>query len=118
MSIADMTPDEAAASLSFATMLSEQMMPQETEEMAMEGQQGAEMAPQEAIPQEMAPAQVEPEPAPAEPIIEEETEKDKFETMETSLSTKLADFRDEVKDTIKNEMEGIKKALEKALKDD
>lgn len=108
----EMSPDESAASLSFATMLSEGLMPQETEDMALEGQQ--EPAPEEAMPGEMAPAQPEPAEAPVEPI-EEEPEEDKFETMETSLSSKLADFRDEVKDTIKNEMEGIKKALKDAL---
>ena len=86
-----MTPDEAAASLAFATQLSQGLMPQNTPE---EGDMGAETAPEQENPEEM--------------------ENDPTEEM----NTKFEDFKKEVAKTIKDEIGGLKKEIQDALKED
>ena len=79
----NMTPDEAAASLSFATMLSEQMMPKSPQ--TPETAPGSEKAP--------------------ETDIEPEKEED---TATGDLEAKLDEFKEEVKTLIKEGFEGLK----------
>ena len=78
-----MNPDEAAASLAFATMLSEQMMPKSP--------QTPETAPgSEEVPEE---------------VVEPEKE---AEAPEADLEAKFDEFKEEVKTLIKEGFEGLK----------
>lgn len=112
----DLTPDEAAASLSFATGLQENMMmPPEMPEEAPETQ---ETAPQEDITEETTEEVVEepttdfePEPEAMEEEIEEEPEvetlsKDDFEDFKTEITktidTKIGDLTETIKDALKD----------------
>jgi hypothetical protein len=89
-----MTGDQSAAALSFATMLQEQMMP------------NAE------VPQEEPTAPVEPEIAPEQ----EETEEVVEDTPD--LETEFKDFKKETEKMIKKEIGGLKKMIEEALSDE
>lgn len=87
---AEMTPDEAAASLAFATHLSEQMMPRPQIE-APEAPQSSETAPGEAMPQETS----QPTPEDLEALIDERAGK--------VVEEKLSAFREEMAKTMSGE---------------
>lgn len=92
-----MTPDEAAASLAFATQLSEGLLPKGQGDMPVEGDNMGETAPSEEL-------SLEPEED-TNPRIDE-------------LETQFKDFQKEVKDTIKNEIGGLKEMIKESLNEE
>ena len=109
----EMTPDEAMAALAISTRLSEQMMMQQApQDMPVEGENGAEMAPEDtemAETEETAPLEETPQETPES----EEGTEDQLDEMEG----KLEEMKSELKDTIKKEMAGFKKIISDAIKD-
>lgn len=91
----DMSPDDAAASLAFATQISEQMMPVATE--------SPEMASQEEVPNQ------------TEEIQLEDDEPDKMAELEDKFATELKGMRKEMKDMMKKEMASLKDLIKEAL---
>lgn len=117
----DMSADEAAASLSFATNLSQQMMPK----MAPEAPESQEIAPEMGEEPMMAEMPMEAEKEPEAPvldensirsIVQEELKKKEPEEEDTEeeemMMGHMEDLKKEVKETIKSE---IKKALKDAI---
>lgn len=92
-----MNPDETAATLAFATHLSQQTMPK---------------APPQA-PQGATGDQNEQD----ESNIQDEIKANSKE-MEKMMDTKLNDFKKEIMGTIKDEIGGIKDIIQEALKED
>ena len=92
----DMTPDEAAASLAFATRLSEGMMQPQQEEATTE-EPVTEETPQE--PQE-------------DPRIEE------LQSKLEAQGTEMEDFKNEIRYSMKKEMEALRKDIKSALEND
>lgn len=91
-------PDQSAAALSFATMLSEGLMPQ---------------APVEA-PQEAQEAPVSPESAPQEAQTEPDTNT-RLNELEARIFEELDDIKSMVKKDSNSEVEDIKKQLEEII---
>lgn len=85
----DMSPDEAAASLSFATMLQEGMMPQAP----MEGEEVEEQPVEEQVVEEKPEKNIEAEPLP---------ENDEFET---KVLDEIAEIKAEIQELIDEEDE-------------
>lgn len=120
----DMTADEAAASLSFATNLSQQMMPK----MAPEAPESQEMGDMMGDNGQMADSTIEEQKEPEKPALDEnsirsivqeelkkkepEEPKEEDNKEEEMMMGHMEDLKKEVKETIKSE---IKKALKDAL---
>lgn len=103
----ELTPDEAAASLSFATMLSDQTIPRG-----------------EPMQEEQAPVEPsqEPENSPGgEEVVETGEVAEEGNDVETKMAefeSKLQEMEKSTKDTIRAEISGIKEMIQEALKDD
>lgn len=110
---ADMSADQAAASLSFATMLSEQMMPQTmpTEE---------EMMPTDGPETQGTVTESEETPQAEETVIEEETEptEEPIEPNEQEEPLTREDIREIVGEKISKLGEELKTLLENQTKDE
>lgn len=94
------TPDETAAVLSFATKLSEGLLPK--------AQQPQETGPTSAPQQQndIQPTQ--------QPKIDLETNNKEMEKM---MDAKIEEMKKDIKDTIKEEISGIKESIEEAIKE-
>lgn len=100
-----MSADQSAAALSFATMLSEQMMPQAPVEEAgvpTEAPVSPESAPQEAQPAQEA----------------QPTATDPNEAKIAELESKMETMRAEMEAMVKGEISGVKDIIIESLKDD
>lgn len=107
----DLTPDEAAAALSFATNLQERFT---EEEAMMAGVRGEEAPEGEEMPQE----EVETEEVIEEPVEEEITEpKEIKEEPQKDLSKDFDEFKGEVKGIIETEIGNLTQTIKDALKD-
>lgn len=118
MQQSNMTPDESAAALAFATKLSEGMMPQAPQESTQEPDLplGEEMAEeQESIPKEEPIIEEKPVEAWAE---EEQIEPEEDETSKKvdELSKSFDEFKGEVKGMIESKLGDLTKTLKDALK--
>lgn len=90
----DMTPEEAKASLGIATYLQEQMLAQMNPQMAQEGSNSLENAPQEDL------------------------SLDTEESPEEDMKAEFEAFKKETKKMIKDEIGGIKDMLKEVLKEE
>lgn len=113
----NMSADKSAAALAFATMLSEQQMPQ----VAPEQPQETPQAPQEAAPETLETAP-EPEEAPeveevATPQEQAPIEPNKQEEQMTNLTKDFDEFKGKIEGIIETKFNDLTKTLHDALKD-
>ena len=109
----DMTPDESAAALSFATMLAEGQMPKMAPEESMEEGLDAPVSP-ETAPEEEIVAPV--EESIEEPVEESPEPEDEVGQKVEALSKDLASFKGEVKGIIETKLGDLTDSIKDALK--
>jgi hypothetical protein len=94
---AELSPEEAKASLGLSTRLSEQFLMSQAQQNGTEAPQGGETDPEET---------------------EKEPQEDKMMAMEGKMDEKMEILRTEMKDTIKNEIGSIRDEIKSAIEDD